>query len=739
MELVVQLANEFVIEKADGSFEGPALIFTPMDSVGVKHAEKWKGELARLLERVVPNDASTMPEAFSKKAILFMTRLVFTDPIFHSQKGMIESTAYDRENFVMWTAPYLNFFGIDRFNTIANAMDKVTRRVESLTKPQVKKHLEDAGAVNIPTKVEEMKKMLVDAVRNGTFDGAGEHQLTEEMCEASLTDGELAEEIKKRVRDLKPEDLKGLLVLMSEAEQFTDFEGLDSLIQKVEEWGGDTTAKEKKKDTKTCEGLAKAMLKELLPKLKGNDHVSFMKLLSLYEHLWWTINNPAGPGGAGGEMLRRKLVGLCAEKEKRILGESDEEESDEEFVKRICGPNSPFKPETANALHSFFDHHFTELDLCMKPYYEIGKGNAKEWLDALLPQLLRLLHYGHPLLANQKLSFIDQVTHLHHNHPDVFNTMIEELLQTATDAIQELINSQLSHAVNTTSVRSPEYIKNKSLTVNVGAVLKQHFRSAQDYKQREAGGVRENEMDRRAKEMTDPRRNKACEELGAEIMRRLMNILQGQDTLRTLPINKELEGLRMLPDRLSKMQKVIDGKRKKKTETQAEVEVIVKEIDGKGGFVQFILPAEWSQKAERGLAYNSTHPTTPNAKIHLTNKHTHPDHELVLKALNEERKKEPNKTEPKQVTCKPTTGGQKKAGGRKKAGDQLQESDFKRLVAMESLKVNDVFMSAYTDENPDLTGFRFVVVKIDYDAIVYRLEHEKELWRSSKKMNCYVE
>ena len=184
-----------------------------------------------------------------------------------------------------------------------------------------------------------------------------------------------------------------------------------------------------------------------------------------------------------------------------------------------------------------------------------------------------------------------------------------------------------------------------------------------------------------------------------------MNILQGQDTLRTLPINKELEGLRMLPDRLSKMQKVIDGKRKKKTETQAEVEVIVKEIDGKGGFVQFILPAEWSQKAERGLAYNSTHPTTPNAKIHLTSKHTHPDHELVLKALNEERKKEPNKTEPKQVTCKPTTGGQKKAGGRKKAGDQLQESDFKRLVAMESLKVDDVFMSAYTVENPDLTGF----------------------------------
>ena len=447
-------------------------------------------------------------------------------------------------------------------------------------------------------------------------------------------------------------------------------------------------------------------------------------------------------GGGGGEMLRRKLVDLCAEKKERILGESGKEESDEEYLKRICGPDSPFKCETANALHSFFDHHFTELDLCIEPYYEIGKGNPKEWLDALLPQLLRLLYYGHPLLANQKLSFIDQVTHLHDSHPDVFNTMIKELLQTSTDAIQELINSQLSHAVNTTAVRSQQYIKDKSLTLNVGGVLKELFRNAQDYKQREAGGVRENEMERRAKEMTDPRRNEACKELGAEIMRRLENILKGQDTLSTKPINKELKGLGMLPDRVSKMQKVIDGRQNSKAEIQAEVEVIVKEIEGKGGFVQFVLPEAWSQQAERGLAYHSTHPSTPNAKIHLTDKHNRPDHELVLKALNEERKKEPNKTEPKQAPCIPTKGGRKKVGRRKKdsaAVEQLQDSDFKKCVKMGSLKVDDVFMSAYTVDNPDLDGQRFVVVRIDGHDVEFRPIDEIIPWLPlNKDMMCLI-
>ena len=320
--------------------------------------------------------------------------------------------------------------------------------------------------------------------------------------------------------------------------------------------------------------------------------------------------------------------------------------------------------------------------------------------------------------------------------------MIVELLQVGTDAIQELINAQLAATANTTTVRSEKYIKDKSVSLNFLQIVKDSIKT-KTYK-KITDEVRENEMTKRHNNMTDKKHHATTRRIGGELLRQLGDILDGTHSTPLVPVNKELVGWGMIPGRANKMWQQVTVKEKQKTqkEMREEIKKWVGEIRAAGGYVQFKLSENWSVESERNWAYNSRHPTKLKKVIELLTCHKAGDYNEAYKAIELEvmnaRKGVVNGVEPPQAAAPQS----------KKRTSNKQKLELKKYTnkrKMSDLKVNEKFMSAYSNEYPEFAELIFEIVatnrlvenevwyiELDKPGDIYVVEKDKDLYCFTK-------
>ena len=473
----------------DGGAEQPAAIFSCHDYEGDNH-------LSKLHVKYLEDDGSVRVDTENSALAETLQRSIQLIASFHLQKALLEGLAYNIKDLQQWVSPLMTVCGeVNKFKKhIPSGRLAPAQSARSTSPPVPSAHenvgqdtpneilatLDDENGGNVAT-------MHVIPAQEDVNDGGEEtnnHPQARPTSAVTQNGNEVMDLIGDDPMDAifgeasDVNDDEGCIPLFDDSNDLLEVaadehellrlfalvdEGLsaagESKVKLLEEavqlcdnhqWrtgnkGAVSEVRQRvtvslKAENASPDAMLMNYVEQTIEMLKREEKISYTRLRHRFIIYWlaWESGRSTVI-----DVMQRKLVS------------KDNEESEENYLKRVCRTNAAIA-----SMFAFFDR---DLYLGIGVFRELRKGNTKNFLNALPRMTLHLRSYGKNLISSTVQTFLDTLQDLQARNVDVFEYVCANLAALTADEIQEFQNSRLGGTVHNPTNMSDEYLAHKSV------------------------------------------------------------------------------------------------------------------------------------------------------------------------------------------------------------------------------------------------------------------------------------